>query len=114
MAALPWRLAFLSGSPGAGELLLLFLIVLVLFGPKRLPDVIRTISRTLNELRRASQDFRDHVLSIEAELEADEETPAYGDAPDDEREQPRRHSPEKAEADEGRDGDARAGEGSDA
>ena len=58
-------LAFLSGSPGAGELLVLFLLVLVLFGPRRLPDIARMIGRALDELRRASQDFKQHIMDIE-------------------------------------------------
>ena len=41
--------AFLTGSPGAGELLLLFVVILVLFGPKRLPGIARIIGKTLDE-----------------------------------------------------------------
>lgn len=58
-------MGFLTGSPGPGELLLLFVAVLILFGPKRLPEVARKIGKVLNELRRASQDFKDQVMRIE-------------------------------------------------
>lgn len=57
--------AFFTGAPGPGELILLFVVILVLFGPKRLPEIARMIGRTLDELRRASQDFRDQVMRIE-------------------------------------------------
>lgn len=57
--------AFLSGSPGMGELLLISAVVLLLFGPKRLPEIARMIGRTLDELRKASQDFRDQIMQID-------------------------------------------------
>jgi sec-independent protein translocase protein TatB len=57
--------AFLSGSPGMGELLLISAVVLLLFGPKRLPEIARMIGRALDELRKASQDFRDQIMQID-------------------------------------------------
>lgn len=62
-------LGFLGGGPGYGEVILVFLAVLVLFGPKRLPEIARMLGKTLQDLRRASQDFRDQVMSIEPEPE---------------------------------------------
>lgn len=47
------------GSIGAGELILILVIALLVFGPKRLPEVGRTIGKSLREFRRASQDIRD-------------------------------------------------------
>lgn len=58
-------LAFFDGSLGSGEVILIFVVILVLFGPRRLPQIARMIGKTLNELRRASQDFRDQVMRIE-------------------------------------------------
>ena len=57
--------AFLPGSPGPLELLIVFIVVLVLFGPRRLPEIARMIGRTLHELRRASDEFRDQIMQIE-------------------------------------------------
>ena len=65
MTALPVNLAFLSGAPGPGELIVIFLVILVLFGPRRLPEIARTIGKTLNDLRRASQDFKDQIMTID-------------------------------------------------
>jgi sec-independent protein translocase protein TatA len=58
------------GSIGAGELILILVIALIVFGPKRLPEVGRTIGKSLREFRRASQDIRD-----EFRFSLDEEPP---------------------------------------
>jgi TatA/E family protein of Tat protein translocase len=49
---------------GAGEILLLAIFVLVLFGPKRLPDIGRQVGRALAELRRVSREFEDEVREV--------------------------------------------------
>jgi len=41
---------------GAQELLLILLIVLVLFGAKRLPDLARGLGTALREFRKAAKD----------------------------------------------------------
>jgi TatA/E family protein of Tat protein translocase len=69
VSALPAGPAFLSGGPGSLELLVLFMVVLVLFGPRRLPDVARTIGRVLHDLRRSAQDFRDQIMTIDADAD---------------------------------------------
>lgn len=58
-------LLFLAGSPGPLELLVIFAVVLVLFGPRKLPEIARSIGRMLHELRKASDDFRSQIMSIE-------------------------------------------------
>ncbi len=64
-------LLFISGAPGSGELLVLFVLVLLLFGPRKLPEIARTIGRVLDDLRRASQDFKNQVMSIESSESSD-------------------------------------------
>ncbi len=59
-------LSFIGGVGGT-ELVVLFVVILVLFGPKRLPEIARMIGRTLDELRNASQDFKDQVMQIKDE-----------------------------------------------
>ena len=46
------------------EILLIFVIVLVVFGPQRLPDIARQIGRALGELRRVGSRFEDEVRGI--------------------------------------------------
>jgi len=59
-----WSPAFLTGA-SPGELLVLFVLVLVLFGPKRLPDLARKLGMAVEHLRRASQEFRDQVMRLD-------------------------------------------------
>jgi TatA/E family protein of Tat protein translocase len=68
LSATPGTLAFLGGSTGTGEILVLFLVVLILFGPRRLPEMARMVGRAMQDLRRAAQDFRDQVMRIDPGL----------------------------------------------
>lgn len=64
------------GSIGGWELVFLVVLVLMLFGPRRIPQIARTFGKTVAQLRRASHDFR---TGIEREVEAERLTEA-GDA----------------------------------
>jgi TatA/E family protein of Tat protein translocase len=46
------------GPVGVQEMVVIFLIALVLFGPKKLPELGRTIGKALTEFRRASNDLK--------------------------------------------------------
>jgi len=47
----------------SGEMIFLFLLALILFGPKKLPEIARQVARFLNEFRRASNEFRSQIES---------------------------------------------------
>lgn len=57
------------GPIGGTELLVILVIVLLVFGPKRLPEFGRTIGKGLSEFKRASNDLR---RSLEDELTLEE------------------------------------------
>ncbi|HYH27726.1 MAG TPA: twin-arginine translocase TatA/TatE family subunit [Actinomycetota bacterium] len=57
-------------SIGFGEILVLLVFALVVFGPKRLPELGRSVGRGMREFRRASSEIR-----AELDLEDDEEPP---------------------------------------
>ena len=49
------------GSFGFSEILVIMLLALILFGPKRLPDLARSLGKGLNELRRAAEDVKSEL-----------------------------------------------------
>ena len=55
-------------SIGTTELLLIMVVALVVFGPRRLPDIGRKIGKGMAEFRRASDDFK-RTWEREVELE---------------------------------------------
>jgi sec-independent protein translocase protein TatB len=63
------------GPLGVTEILFILVLALLVFGPKRLPDVGRTIGRAMGEFRRASQELR-RSFNAEVALDADEPRPA--------------------------------------
>ncbi len=48
-------------TPGWPEILIILLIVLVLFGAKRLPELARGLGQSLNEFKKAKADFEREV-----------------------------------------------------
>jgi sec-independent protein translocase protein TatA len=44
---------------GFQELLLIFLIVLLLFGSSRLPEIARSLGKAIREFKKASKDIKD-------------------------------------------------------
>ena len=59
---------------GMPEMIFLVVIALLLFGPKKLPEIGRTIGKAMGEFKRASQEFQSQLneevrqLEIESEL----------------------------------------------
>lgn len=48
---------------GFSEMVFLFVLALLIFGPKKLPEIGRQIGRFMNEFRRASNEFRSQIES---------------------------------------------------
>ena len=57
------------GPLGMPELILIFVVALLLFGPRKMPQIGKSIGRALGEFRRASNEFK---RTIEDEVAADE------------------------------------------
>jgi TatA/E family protein of Tat protein translocase len=53
----------MNGFGFSGEMIFLFFLALILFGPKKLPEMGRQIGRLMNEFRRASNEFRSQIES---------------------------------------------------
>jgi TatA/E family protein of Tat protein translocase len=57
------------GSLGFSELVLILIIALVVFGPKKLPELSRTLGKALGEFRRATGDLRSAMEEEMRDLE---------------------------------------------
>jgi len=57
------------GPLGVPEILLIFIVALLLFGPRQMPKIGRSIGQALGEFRRASNDFK---KTIEDEVAAED------------------------------------------
>src|SRR5579864_2555041 len=60
-------------SMSFSEMAFLFLLGLILFGPKKLPEMSRQLGRLLGELRRASQEFQSQLTEEVNNLDKDNE-----------------------------------------
>ncbi len=54
---------------GLPELIVIFVIALIVFGPKKLPDLGRSIGRAMAEFKKASQEFQETVQAEMKEVE---------------------------------------------
>lgn len=65
-----WTPMLVIGWPGPGELLIIFAIVLLLFGGSKLPQVARSMGQAMRAFKEEA-----HKLKSEIELEAEPQTP---------------------------------------
>ena len=85
-----WPLAFLA--PGGGEMLVVMLALLLLFGPKDAPRILRRILDFLRQVQQSANRFKNQLLSapLDPETQArsrdtavyDREKPAAPPPPD--------------------------------
>jgi TatA/E family protein of Tat protein translocase len=61
------------GSIGMPELVVIFFIALIIFGPRKLPELGRSLGRSLGEFRRASNELRN---TLEEEIRVEEQKTA--------------------------------------
>jgi sec-independent protein translocase protein TatA len=58
--------------PGMPEILVILLIVLILFGAKKLPELARGLGQSLNEFRKAKDEFDREITKTSHELDIKE------------------------------------------
>jgi sec-independent protein translocase protein TatA len=66
------------GSIGMPELIVIFVIALIVFGPKKLPDLGKSLGKSIAEFKRASNELRN---TLEEEVRLEERKAAIAAAP---------------------------------
>ena len=60
------------GPLGIWELLIILVVVLLIFGPRRLPEMARGIGQSVREFRKGIREIRGDITSDESAAEAEE------------------------------------------
>ncbi len=58
------------GSIGMPELIVIFVIALIIFGPRKLPELGKSLGRSISEFKRASNELRN---TLEEEIRIDDQ-----------------------------------------
>jgi sec-independent protein translocase protein TatB len=76
------HLGSIMSSMGFSETIFLFVLALLIFGPKKLPEIARQVGKALNEFKRASNEFKAQIASEIAQLEVENQRQALPPAPE--------------------------------
>lgn len=58
---------------GGGEILLIVLAILLLFGPRKIPEIASMVGNGMRKIRSAQDEFTSHLRDISTQLETAEE-----------------------------------------
>lgn len=65
------NLAFI-GSLGGPEMIMIFVVILLLFGAKKLPELARGIGKSMGEFKKARDDFEREITRAEDDVQVKE------------------------------------------
>lgn len=55
------------GNLGAGEIILILLVILILFGAKKIPELARGIGKGMSEFKKGIKDVEDEIKTSDTE-----------------------------------------------
>ena len=75
---------YMFGSVGVPELIIIFTIALIIFGPRKLPELGKSLGKSLAEFKRASNELKntlDEEIRMEERRSAERQQPPHIAAP---------------------------------
>ncbi len=60
------------GNLGAGEIILILLVILILFGAKKIPELARGLGKGMSEFKKGLKDVEDEIKNTEKEANQSE------------------------------------------
>lgn len=66
---------------GLPELIIILIVALIVFGPKKLPDLAKSLGRGMAEFKKATDEFKD-TIGNDLRIEPDREEPSAPAAPE--------------------------------
>lgn len=67
------------GNLGLGEILIILVLILVLFGPKKIPELAGTVGRYVNQFRRQMEEAQRAVIDpLRSDLNLPSGSPPFG------------------------------------
>ena len=69
------------GNLGFSEMLVIAVLVLIFFGPRRMPEIGRTVGKALREFRRGLNEIQRELQEAERAASIDPDKPAAGTPP---------------------------------
>ncbi len=64
----------LLGPIGTNELVIILIIVLLIFGPRRLPDFAESLGKSIRKFRKATSEAREEIESVASEKKSADKT----------------------------------------
>ncbi len=61
-------IAIIPGMQGGPEVLLILFIILLLFGAKKLPELSRSLGKSLGEFKKGKEDLEKEIRSVQEEV----------------------------------------------
>ncbi len=61
------------GNLGAGEIILILLVILILFGAKKIPELARGIGKGMSEFKKGLKDVEDEIKTADKDQKKVEE-----------------------------------------